>query len=271
MKLKFWKMSGAGNDFVCIDNRRGQIKLNKRQVARLCHRQFGVGADGLLSIETPRATVDADFVMGYYNSDGGRAEMCGNGARCFARFVQKVTGTRKKVLRFATPAGMIQARFFGDQVRVDLTPPAGGEIGIRLKDMPNLPPVHYVDTGVPHLVVPVQDVQSVDVAGMGRKLRFHQRFAPRGVNVNFMEVSKPGMIRIRTYERGVEAETLACGTGMAACAWAASQLHAFPSPIRVRVQSGASLKVYFDKTGDAPENLKLHGPAEFVYYGEIDV
>lgn len=209
--------------------------------------------------------------MGYYNSDGGEAEMCGNGARCFARFVQRVTRTRKKELTFSTPAGVVVARFFGEQVRVDLTPVEGGRLDIPVKGSFGSLVVHYADTGVPHVVVPVEDAESVDVAGWGRELRHHPEFAPRGANVNFYEILKPGSIRVRTYERGVEAETLACGTGVAACAWVAHHRHGFPSPVRVKVQSGATLKVYFDHRSGSVEHLKLHGPADFVYSGEIDV
>jgi len=271
MKVKFWKMSGAGNDFVCIDNRSGKVKLTKRQRERLCHRQFGVGADGLLLIETPKRRQAVDYVMRYYNADGGEAEMCGNGARCFARFVQKATKTRKKKISFSTPAGVIQAQFYGEQVRVDLTPVEGGKLRIPVKGSFGKLTVHYADTGVPHVVVPVRNAEKTDVVALGRELRNHQEFAPRGANVNFFEVLKPGSIRVRTYERGVEGETLACGTGVAACAWVSHYLKGYSSPVSVRVQGGATLKVYFSVQDGEVTDLQLHGPATFVYQGEIDV
>jgi diaminopimelate epimerase len=271
MKLKFWKMSGAGNDFVCIDNRAGKIKLSKKQRAAVCHRQFGIGADGLLLIETPKKGQSVDFIMRYYNADGGEAEMCGNGARCFARFVQRTTKTRKKAITFSTPAGVIRAEFYGEQVRVDLTPVQGGKLRIPVQGSFGKLTVHYADTGVPHVVVPVKDAEKVDVVKLGRELRNHSEFAPRGANVNFYQILKPGSIRVRTYERGVEDETLACGTGVAACAWVSHHLKGFNSPVAVRVQGGATLKVYFTVVDGEITDLKLHGPATFVYEGEIDV
>ncbi|MEM6821956.1 MAG: diaminopimelate epimerase [Verrucomicrobiota bacterium] len=271
MKLKFWKMSGAGNDFVCLDNRSKKLKSTKRQRERLCHRQFGIGADGLLIIETPRGKAQVDYVMRYYNADGGEAEMCGNGARCFARYVQKITRTRKKAISFSTPAGVIRAEYFGEQVRVDLTEVEGGRLNIPVKTSQGNMTVHYADTGVPHVVVPVKDAETTDIKKLGRELRFHKEFAPRGANVNFVQVLKKGSVRVRTYERGVEGETLACGTGVAACAWTCQGLYGFTSPVSLKVQGGATLKVYFTVEDGDVKNLKLHGPADFVYQGEIDV
>ncbi|MEM1158537.1 MAG: diaminopimelate epimerase [Verrucomicrobiota bacterium] len=272
MRIKFWKMSGAGNDFVCIDNRFGKIKLTRRQREHLCHRQFGIGADGLLLIETPKKGQSVDYIMRYYNADGGEAEMCGNGARCFARFVQKTTRTRKKKITFLTPAGVVGAQFFGEQVRVDLTPVEGGKLRIPVQGSFGKLTVHYADTGVPHVVVPVRNAEKTDVFALGRELRNHKAFAPRGANVNFFEVLKPNSIRVRTYERGVEDETLACGTGVAASAWVTYHLKGFTSPVSVRVQGGPTLKVYFNVTDEGEvTDLQLHGPATFVYQGEIDV
>lgn len=264
-------MCGAGNDFVCIDNRSGKIKLTKKQREKLCDRHFGVGADGLLLIETPKKTQKVDYIMRYYNADGGEAEMCGNGARCFARFVQKVTKTRRKKITFLTPAGVVGAQFYGEQVRVDLTPVQGGKLRIPVQGEFGKLTVHYADTGVPHVVVPVKNAEKTDVVAWGRELRHHAAFAPRGANVNFFEVLKPGFIRVRTYERGVEDETLACGTGVAACAWVTHHLKGYNSPVSVRVQGGATLKVYFKVIDGEVTDLQLHGPATFVYEGEIDV
>ncbi|MGF1677964.1 MAG: diaminopimelate epimerase [Candidatus Methylacidiphilales bacterium] len=271
MKLKFWKMSGAGNDFVCLDNRGGQLRLNKKQRSLLCHRQFGIGADGLLLIESPARGADVDYVMRYFNADGGEAEMCGNGARCFARYVQRVTRTRKKEIAFHTPAGTIRASYHGDEVRVDLTPVKGGRLEIPVSTTQGNLIVHYADTGVPHVVVPVDDISKAPVVSSGRELRHHPEFAPRGANINFMQVRQPGHIHVRTYERGVEDETLACGTGVAASAWVARALFNFKSPIRVTVHSGKVLKVYFRLVKGCVEQVQLHGGADFIYQGEIDV
>lgn len=262
-------MSGAGNDFVCVDNRKEKLRLNRTQIARLCHRQFGVGADGLLLLEP--GSDGTDFRMRYYNADGGEAEMCGNGARCFARFAQKMTGIRKKLVRFGTGAGPVGAEFFGDEVRVELTPPRDLMLDRRITASPGKLTVHSINTGVPHAVLFVDDLEKIDMVKLGSELRFHPTFQPKGTNVNFVQVLGPNKLRVRTYERGVENETLACGTGVAAVALISSLVQGFNSPVSVCVQGGDILKVLFEKTGDSFAAVKLHGPADFVFEGEIDV
>jgi diaminopimelate epimerase len=270
MRLSFWKMSGAGNDFICLDNRRKKLRLSRKQIEGLCHRQFGVGADGLLVLE-PARTKTADFRMRYYNADGGEAEMCGNGARCFARFVQRVTRTKKKKISFDTEAGLVLAEFFGEQVRVQLTAPQGLQLNQRVKLSTGVSAVHSLNTGVPHVVWFLPDVESIDLLKLGAELRYHEVFQPKGTNVNFAQVLGSGKIRVRTYERGVEAETLACGTGVTAVALIAAKVHGFRSPVSVKVQGGDTLSVYFKDLGEGWAEVQLHGPAAFVYEGEIDV
>ena len=213
----------------------------------------------------------ADYRMRYYNADGGEAEMCGNGARCFARFAQKITGTKKKAICFNTGAGTVTAEFFGDQVRVELTSPNSLVSNQQIPASTGMLVIHSVNTGVPHAVLFVDDLGQIDIVKLGSELRYHSAFQPKGTNVNFVKILGPGRIQVRTYERGVENETLACGTGVAASALIASLVHGFKAPVSVRVHGGDTLKVLFNQEADCFKGVKLHGPAEFVYKGEIDV
>ncbi len=270
MTLSFWKMNGAGNDFVMLDNRDLSLSLTQDQIERLCDRHRGIGADGLLAVEP--ATEGGDFKMRYYNADGGEAEMCGNGARCFGRFVNFLHDNSLEKIRFETQAGMISAEFEGDQVRINMSAPHS------LKLAENLPvagvelTVHSVNTGVPHAVVVVEELEDVPVVPWGSGLRYHEAFAPKGTNANFAKTIAPGSIAIRTYERGVEGETLACGTGMVACALIHHELTGAPSPVAVQVRGGDTLLVGFEEP--APHeytNVTLFGPADFVFQGSVSI
>ena len=245
MLLEFTKMNGAGNDFVLIDNRAQKIKLTPAQVVRLCHRQRGVGADGVLLL-IPCASGKADWSWDFYNSDGSVAEMCGNGARCFARFVQKLTGVKSE-LTFETGAGIIRAKFHGERVTVSLTTPKDLRLDEKVPLSTGTQAIHSLNTGVPHAVLFVPDVDQAMVQDLGREIRRHPHFAPKGTNVNFVQLLGPGSIRVRTYERGVEGETLACGTGVTASALIAARLHHFSSPVKVQVQGGDELEVSFQQ------------------------
>ncbi len=269
MLLDFTKMNGAGNDFVLIDNRNKAVKLTRNQIVRLCDRHRGVGADGVILL-IPAKPERADWAWEFYNSDGSTGEMCGNGARCFGRFVQKVTGVNRD-FTFETEAGIITAKFQGDRVTVNLTAPAQLCLGekIPLSAGPQL--VHSINTGVPHAVLFVPDADRAMVLQLGPEIRHHTRFAPKGTNVNFVQVLDPGHIRVRTFERGVEGETLACGTGVTASALIASRVQGFPSPIKVQVQGGDQLEVGFEQDGEAFMNVRLTGPAEFVFQGRIAI
>ncbi|MEO0446545.1 MAG: diaminopimelate epimerase [Verrucomicrobiota bacterium] len=269
MPLDFWKMNGAGNDFVVIDNRDGSSVLTTDQIALLCHRQRGVGADGLLAIEL--AEHEGDFRMRYYNADGGEAEMCGNGARCFARIARHLASGEPDTISFETPAGLISATFPGNHVRIALSDPFDLEMHHSLEvESLGTVPVSSINTGVPHAVVAVDDVEAVDVMSVGKSIRFANHFAPAGTNVNIMQPLDPGKIRIRTYERGVEGETLACGTGMAACALIHHQETGTPSPIEVLVEGGDTLEVDFQATDSgAFLEVFLTGPAEVVFQGSL--
>ncbi|MDF1815761.1 MAG: diaminopimelate epimerase [Verrucomicrobiales bacterium] len=264
---KFWKMNGAGNDFVVVDNRDHSLDLSKDQIALLCQRQRGVGADGFLAVEP--AENGADFRMRYYNADGGEAEMCGNGARCFARFVNFLEGGNLESTSFETIAGVIGAEFVGDQVRIALSSPFDKVLNLQLDLAGESHTVHSVNTGVPHAVIFVDDLDGVDIKSLGAATRFHEHFAPAGTNANFAAIEGPAAIRIRTYERGVEDETLACGTGMAAAALIYSELNDVDGPIKVRVAGGDVLEIDFDRNSEGYENVTLLGPADFTFEGTL--
>jgi diaminopimelate epimerase len=262
-------MNGAGNDFIFIDNRSCQIHLKPPQIVRLCDRHKGIGADGVILLE-PCQSGKADWAWDFYNSDGSNAEMCGNGARCFARFVRRLTGANGS-LSFETRAGVITARFRGDAVTVNLTPPQDLRMRQPIALSSGAAEIHSVNTGVPHAVLFVQDADKAMVLPLGAEIRNHPHFAPRGTNVNFVQELGPGHIRVRTYERGVEGETLACGTGVTASSLITAELRGFPSPIRVQVQSGDALEVSFERANGQFSNPGLTGPAEFVFEGRIEV
>ncbi len=257
--LRFWKMSGSGNDFVVIDNRRRIIAGHYGDWAkRLCHRQFGVGADGLLLLEDPsevrRPTSDVTrrtpaFRMVYYNADGSRASMCGNGARCMAYFAH-AQGLVPKKFRFHTDAYAVGACVRGQVVEICLADAYDFRPGVTAQVGGHLYRPDFINTGVPHAVLFVADVDKVLVGRLGRSLRFHRAFGPQGANVNFVQKIGPHKLRVRTYERGVEGETLACGTGVVASAIAAVLKGLVQAPVRCVVASGAILKVDFQRPSD---------------------
>ncbi len=267
-KLDFIKMNGAGNDFVMLDNRAGALQLSAKQIERLCDRHRGIGADGVLLIEP--AANGADFRMRYYNADGGEAEMCGNGARCFARFAHRVAGTGEN-LSFETPAGVIAAQLQGEAVTLQMSDPKDMRLGLQVEALGDTYTCHYVDSGVPHAVVIVPAISEVDIRPLGSALRHHAEFAPRGTNVDFLERRGPQEIAIRTYERGVEDETLACGTGVVASAILFAATEGAASPIRVHVKGGDALEVGFTKTDSTFTGVTLSGPADFVFEGTVEV
>lgn len=267
LTLHFWKMNGAGNDFVMLDNRDLSLALTDCQIAELCDRHRGIGADGLLLVEP--ATEGGDFKMRYYNADGGEAEMCGNGARCFGRFVNFLHDNKLDQIRFETLAGIISAEFDGDQVRINMSEPHSLQLQQSLLVEGETLEVPSVNTGVPHAVVFVDDLENTPIRKLGAALRFHTAFAPKGTNANFAKEIAPGQIAIRTYERGVEDETLACGTGMVASALIYHELYDVAPPISVQVRGGDTLQVNFKKEGDRYVDVTLFGPADFAFKGSI--
>jgi diaminopimelate epimerase len=214
----------------------------------------------------PSTSGKADWAWEFYNSDGSAADMCGNGARCFARFIQKVAGANGRT-SFETGAGVIAATFQGERVTVSLTRPKDLVLSQKVDGML----IHSLNTGVPHAVIFVPDADKAMVQQLGARIRHHAHFAPKGTNVNFAQVLAPNHIRVRTYERGVEGETLACGTGVTASALIASRMHGFKSPVKVTVQGGDDLEVAFKDVAGEFSDVQLTGPAEFVYQGRIEI
>ena len=269
MQLNFVKMSGAGNDFVVADNRHGKLALRPAEIAHICDRRTGVGADGLLLVEPSKT---ADFFMRYYNADGSEAEMCGNGARCIARFyTEQCSPTKRRgdELQFETRAGLMRATVEGETVRLQMSDP--DEIALRktVQLKSGSREYHFANTGVPHAVLFTDDADREMVQTVGAEIRHHKDFAPRGTNVDWVQLRGGDSIRVRTYERGVEAETLACGTGVVASAIVAHLVHQVKLPVRVTVQSGRVLEVEFKQEGGRIRDVCLTGPAEFVFQGTL--
>lgn len=269
MLLVFTKMNGAGNDFILLDNRDSKVCLTREQVVRLCDRHRGIGADGVL-ILVPCRSGKADWAWHFYNSDGSTGEMCGNGARCFARFVQKAIGL-KGDFTFETEAGVISASFQGERVTVNLTKPKDLRLNEQVILSTGVETIHSLNTGVPHAVLYVPDADKAMVQSLGPEIRRHAHFGQRGTNANFVQVLGPGRIRVRTFERGVEGETLACGTGVSAAAMISARVHRFSSPVKVQVQGGDTLEVSFKDAGEGFDDVRLTGPADFVFVGQIEI
>ncbi|MCM8796438.1 MAG: diaminopimelate epimerase [Candidatus Omnitrophica bacterium] len=268
MKIYFTKMVASGNDFVLIDkNCRLPISNCRFLAKKICAPKFGIGADGLLILEK---SMVADVKMRIFNADGSEAQMCGNGARCVALYIsrkfKKSTGC---CLKIKTKAGIINAEVNKDNVRIKLTDPMElkPDIPIRLNN--RILEVNFIHTGVPHAVVFVEGLEKIDVFNLGRHIRYHRQFKPAGTNVDFVEVINSHSIKVRTYERGVEGETLACGTGSVASALVTVYQLGITDygKINVYTQSREVLKVYFERQGDSFKNVWLEGRAKIVYTG----
>jgi len=264
MNIPFYKMSGAGNDFIFIDNRDGKldgIADIEKFVVRTCARNVSVGADGVMIIEA--ADGDADFKWRFFNSDGSVAEMCGNGARCAGRFAF-LENIADREMTFETLAGVIEASIKeGVNVKVQLTEPFDKRSDYQIKLESGDITVSSINTGVPHVCYFVDDADSVDMVAIGREIRYHDEYAPAGTNVNVCSMAGD-MLRVRTYERGVEGETMACGTGSVACAIFAIDKGFVKSPVTVKSSSGLLLKVYIEDG-----KVYLEGEARVVYKGEL--
>ena len=268
-KINFHKMVASGNDFVVIDNRRLFLKSLKAFAKRVCQRNFGVGADGVLLMERPKKSSEADIKMRIFNSDGSEAEMCGNGARAAALYARKVLGFDQKFI-METKAGLVSCVIKTWTVQVQLTAPFDYKAISKLKTSEGELPYYYINTGVPHVVSVVESgLSDVDVAELGREVRFHKKFQPKGANVNFIQKSSARTLKIRTYERGVEDETLACGTGSVASAIVASLNGLVKQPVEVKTKSGEVLKINFDLEGETISNVTLEGNAEITFEGSI--
>jgi len=266
-QIPFYKMSGAGNDFIIIDNRDQVIADTDlaRFISKICRRKMSVGADGLILIE---ASDISDFRWRYFNSDGSKAEMCGNGARCAARFAY-VNGIAGTTLSFETEAGIVRAQIDHDRVKVKMPDPFDLKLAYSIELSQGPIEISTVNTGVPHVVAIMEQVDELDIMALGREIRFHQHFAPAGTNANFVQRLKNDEIEIRTYERGVEDETLACGTGAIASAIISASCFKMNSPIKVKTRSGEHLTIYFHKKDGQFDQIFMEGNARIIYTGYL--
>jgi diaminopimelate epimerase len=260
MKISFSKYHGAGNDFILIDNRKEILVLDADQIAGLCDRHFGIGADGLILLQESN---NYDFSMRYFNSDGNEASLCGNGGRCIVSFARHL-GIIEKETAFWAVDGKHEAIVKSSNDNVDI-------IDLKMNDVNEweLSGNDYIfDTGSPHFVRIINNVDDIDMIAVGRQIRYSDRFKDEGINVNFISL-KNGLIKIRTYERGVENETLACGTGAVASALAAS-FYQIKSPVKVKAKGG-ELEVSFNFYKNKFTDIRLEGPVAFVFNGEINI
>jgi len=265
----FTKAVASGNDFIIIDNKAGELDardLDYSALAKdLCRRHLSVGADGLLVLED---ATDADFKMRIFNPDGSEVTMCGNGARCSAMYAA-LNGWGGEDLTFQTGAGILRASVGEGRVKIRMSDPKDIKTGIKLGIGSSIMNVNYVNTGVPHVVYLVEGLEGYPVRETGRKIREHTLFAPEGTNANFVETTEENSAFVRTYERGVEDETLACGTGTVASAIILGLLGYIAPPVNMRTKSGEELKVYYKKSGEKITDVYLEGTAGIVYEGRI--
>ncbi|MBQ9430806.1 MAG: diaminopimelate epimerase [Kiritimatiellae bacterium] len=269
MKIQFTKMHGAGNDFVMIDDRNEEIPwADHFLMAALAARRTGIGCEGIILLQK---SDKADFRMRFLNPDGAEADMCGNGARCAAAFAREI-GACGKALTMETRCGLVDAEIKDrGLVCVWLPEPTQRRYGIEISADGETVCGDFINTGVPHFVVPVENLSQVDVQRLGRKIRLHQEFAPEGTNVDFVSLRTPNRLSMRTYERGVEAESGACGTGAAACAVVAVEQHNFSLPAKIKTTTGYDLEIDGDWRRRKCTGLTLTGPVCLVYRGEIDL
>ena len=264
-EIVFHKMEASGNDFLVIDNRKGVVKDPKHFAAEVCRPHLGVGGDGVLLIEP---STKADFFMRIVNADGSEAEACGNGYRCVGLYAKKLLGFSDS-MQIDTLAGLIEVHVNGKTIKAKMADPKDYreqvKINVGLKTVTGA----FINTGVPHVVIFAEGLGQVPVTELGRAIRNHETFKPRGTNVNFVEDTGNNSLTIRTYERGVEEETLACGTGTVAAAVVATLTDRAKSPIKVKTKSGETLNVYFDRSGKNVRNVFLEGSAKFVFEGRM--
>lgn len=256
MKVKFTKMHGAGNDFVMIDDRDGVFPEDCRRIAAMSARATGIGCEGVIVVQK---SDKADFKMRFFNPDGSEAELCGNGARCVAAYAKEIGVVRGGVMCFETIAGLVDAEIVdARQVKVWMPTP---------KDLRK----DFVNSGVPHRIVVVENLAKADVENEGRRIRLSEEFAPEGTNVDFVTYRTDSRLSIRTYERGVEAETGACGTGAVAAAVVGVAQYGLKFPVQVKTALGYELTIDGECDGSSFNSVTLTGPARKVFEGEIDL
>lgn len=270
-RIHFYKMTGAGNDFIFIDNRNGAVDSDHcRDFVRFaCRRKLSVGADGMMLIENDP---EVDFKWRFFNSDGSEAEMCGNGARCAVRFAYLTGIVDKTRMAFRTLAGVIQGEILDRRVKVQMPSPHGLETDFRLEAAGRSFDLDAINTGVPHavcLMFDEKELEQADIENWGRELRFHTRFQPAGSNINFAWVKDNHFMAVRTYERGVEGETLACGTGVTASVLTAAAGNRVASPVEVKTRGGECLIIHFKWNGERFERVFMEGEARVVYQADL--
>lgn len=258
--MHFYKYQGTGNDFIVVDDRSQEFDLHQGQIAALCERRKGIGADGLMLLQKAQ---DYDFRMVYFNADGSEGSMCGNGGRCLVRFAADL-GIVKEEAYFIAIDGPHQARIFPDR------------ISLKMQDVDNIEPkgaqAYYTNTGSPHWVQFESELQSLDVKQLGAAIRYSEAFATQnGTNVNFTRCISPNLLEVRTYERGVEDETHSCGTGVTAAALVAAMTQGYHSPIEIQTKGGQLFVSFQGNAQSGFSDIHLIGPAEFVFKGQIDI
>lgn len=265
-EIRFVKMHGAGNDFIVLNGIEDRPELDRRIIAALCNRHRGIGADGLIII---LPSSGADFRMAYYNSDGREADMCGNGARCAARYSFDV-GVARSPMSFETRSGTVDAEIRGEEVLVGIGEVTGTVTGLRLDGIEG--EVHLANSGVPHAVVLHRAAESLpaeEFLRLARRLRHHERFGTEGTNVNLATVRGAHEVWYRTFERGVEGETEACGTGAAAVSVTTAHLGLTRSPVTCLTSGGDRIIVGFDRSEDGAKDCTLLGPAAVTFEGSF--
>jgi len=274
--LNFTKMVAQGNDFVVIDQRHhSSIKKPGLFASEICNRKYGTGADGLLILEKSRI---ADIRMRIFNPDGSEPNMCGNGIRCVGLWLKsppraQFRERREKIISIETKAGIIEAEINKDKVKIKVSEPKDIRLGLPIKITNRKIKVNFINTGVPHAVIFVEGLDKIDIVNIGRQIRFHKKFQPQGTNVDFVQVIDDNNIKLRTYERGVEEETLACGTGAVAAALIFVIGYRLPATrkINVHTRSGEVLRVEFNKVNDKFKDIWLEGRVRIVYKGTYNV
>ncbi len=270
MLLTFLKMTGAGNDFIIFDNSDGKIQKPSELARQICDRHFGVGADGIILIEKSEI---ADFKMVYFNSDGSFGGMCGNGGRCAAVFAN-LLGIAKEKMEFEANGKLYRAEIIElEKVKLYLPAPEIKKFNLKLKLGKKFYKAHFIDTGAPHLVVftdenGIKNIEKININHLGRKLRYHPQFE-NGTNVNFVSIVNDNTIRMRTYERGIEGETLACGTGSVASAIASVEIKRLKLPVKVKTTGGEILTINYIQSEGKLKYISLEGSAKVICEGKF--
>lgn len=274
--IEFYKMTAGGNDFVVVDNREKLISFSGDKlvsfIKEVCNRKFGVGADGVILLENSKK---ASIKMRYFNADGSEVSMCGNGARCISKFAYLVKVIKRRKGSLETPAGVIHFELKPDTVKILLSKPKDIRLDFPLKVEKKEFNASFINTGVPHVIIFVSDIDKVDVEKLGRMIRYHREFAPDGTNSNFVYVKDRSNLLVRTYERGVEGETLACGTGVAAAAIVSGLKNLVDSPVNCHTKGGDTLTVSYIKNKNnllSPvSSVYLEGPVKLSFTGKLKV